>query len=123
MAEQDDEESVDFAAEQPDGAALDAPPDIPSESVEGEAEAAAIRNPKILNLPVRIIVSVGNAHLTVQELLDLTPESVIDLDAGIDDPAELYVGDRLIARGELVEAREEETGIGVRIVETCNSAS
>jgi len=121
MTEQDDEETVDFAADQPEGAAQDTPPDIPPDTVGGEA--AGIRNPKILDLPVRIIVSVGNAHLTVQELLDLTPESVVDLDASIDDPAELYVGDRLIARGALVEAGEEETGIGVRIVEICNSVS
>lgn len=82
-----------------------------------------IRNPNILNLPVQIVVSVGKARLTIQELMTLTPDSVVELDAKIDDPAEIYVGDRLIARGELVNAEENESAIGIRLVQICDSAT
>ncbi len=91
----------------------------------GAADAAPpdIRNANILNLPVQIVVSVGKARLTIQELMNLTPESVVELDAKIDDPAEIYVGDRLIARGELVNAEENETAIGIRLVQICDSVA
>jgi len=94
-------------------AATDAGDDAPSD----------IRNPTILNLPVQIVVSVGKARLTIQELMALTPDSVVELDAKIDDPAEIYVGDRLIARGELVNAEENESAIGIRLVQICDSVT
>lgn len=79
----------------------------------------AIQNKNILELPVRIVVSVGGAQISVRDLIDLKPDTVIDLEAGIDDPVEIFVGERLIARGALVEATDNENGIGVRLVEIC----
>lgn len=69
-------------------------------------------------VPVEITVSVGRAHPTVAELLALTPDSVLTLDRGVDDPVELYAGDRLIARGVLQELEGERAGrLGVRLTE------
>ena len=79
----------------------------------------AIQNKNILELPVRIVVCVGGAQVTVKDLIDLKPETVIDLEAQIDDPVDIFVGERLIARGALVEATDNENGIGVRLVEIC----
>ena len=76
-------------------------------------------NRNILDLPVRIMVSIGGAHISVQKLLELTKDTIIDLEAMIEDPVDIYVGDRLIARGELVEASENENGIGVKMLEIC----
>ncbi|MEX6634689.1 FliM/FliN family flagellar motor switch protein [Hyphococcus lacteus] len=79
----------------------------------------ATKNKNILELPVRIVVSVGAAQMTVQQLLELKKETVVDLEAMIDDPVDIFVGERLIARGELVEATDNENGIGVKLVEIC----
>ena len=81
-----------------------------------------IHNSKILQLPVRMVVSVGRAELTVQEILDLTPTSVIDLDSKIDDVADIYVGEKLIARGELVELEDAVSGLGIRLTEVCGKS-
>lgn len=86
---------------------------------EAVADEASLRNKNILELPVRIVVSVGGAQVSVKDLLDLKQDTVIDLDAAIDDPVDIYVGDRLIARGELVEASDNENGIGVKLLEVC----
>lgn len=67
-------------------------------------------------VPIEITVSVGQARPTVRELLALTNEAVLALDRGVEDPVELYVGDRLIARGELEEG-EDGGGLVVRITE------
>jgi flagellar motor switch protein FliN/FliY len=70
------------------------------------AQAAEFDNP-FSSVPIDITVSVGKARPTIRELLRLGPDSVLSLDRQLDDAVELYVGERLIARGEL-EAVEEE---------------
>lgn len=69
-------------------------------------------------VPIEIVVAVGQARPTVRDLMDLTANSVLILDRRIDDPVELFVGDKLIARGELQEIEGGEAGqLGVRITE------
>ena len=69
-------------------------------------------------VPIEITISVGRARPTVRDLLRLTRDAILPLDRRVDDPVELYIGDRLIARGELTEL-EGETGsqLGVRLTE------
>jgi flagellar motor switch protein FliN/FliY len=70
-------------------------------------------------VPIEITISVGKARPMVRDLLRLTKDAVLSLDRRVDDPVELFVGDRLIARGELTEM--EGTGqLGVRLTEVAN---
>ena len=72
-------------------------------------------------IPIEIVISVGKAHPTVSELLKLGDQSVLTLDQKIDDPVELYVGTKLIARGELQELDGDPTGqLVVRLTEVIN---
>jgi len=69
-------------------------------------------------VPVEVAVCVGRARPKVRDLLRLGPGGVLPLDRGVDDAVELYVGDRLIARGELVEAEDGPAGqLAVRLTE------
>jgi flagellar motor switch protein FliN/FliY len=52
-------------------------------------------------VPIEILVSVGKARPQVRDLLRLKRDAILPLDRRVEDPVELYVGDRLIARGEL----------------------
>ena len=46
---------------------------------------------------------------------------MLTLDRRVDDPVELYVGDRLIARGELTELGGDQAGqLAVRLTEVAN---
>ena len=48
-------------------------------------------------------------------------DAVLTLDRRVDDPVELYVGDRLIARGELQELDGDQAGLlAVRLTEVAN---
>ncbi len=68
------------------------------------------------SVPVEIRVSVGHARPTIAELLALKPEDILTLDRGVQDPVELFIGDRLVAYGELVESEDiKDGGVGVRI--------
>lgn len=72
-------------------------------------------------VPIEITVSVGKARPLVRDLLRLGPDAVLALDRKVDDPVELYVGDRLIARGELQELDGDQAGqLAVRLTEVAN---
>lgn len=74
----------------------------------------------IFSVPVTVTVSIGQKRLSVQEILELQPDSVIALTSRVDDPVDLYIGDKLIAKGELVET--EDGQIAVKIVEISEKA-
>ncbi|WP_050527795.1 FliM/FliN family flagellar motor switch protein [Pseudorhodobacter aquimaris] len=72
-------------------------------------------------VPIEITISVGRARPQVKELLKLEKDAVLALDRRVDDPVELWVGDRLIARGELEEMEGENAGrLAVRLTEVAN---
>lgn len=69
-------------------------------------------------VPIEITISVGKAHPKIKELLQLEQDAVLQLDRRIEDPVELYIGDRLIARGELQELEGDQEGqLAVRLTE------
>lgn len=69
-------------------------------------------------VPIEITVSVGRARPQVRDLLRLRRDAVLALDRRLDDPVELYIGDRLIARGELQELDGDQAGVlAVRLTE------
>lgn len=70
------------------------------------------------SVPIEVTISVGRARPLVRDLLTLGENAVLPLDRRIDDPVELYVGTRLIARGELQELEGGEPGqLAVRLTE------
>ena len=72
-------------------------------------------------VPIEITISVGKAKPLVKDLLKLQSDSVLPLDRGVEDPVELYVGDKLIARGELQELDGDQAGqLAVRLIEVAD---
>lgn len=57
----------------------------------------------IFGVSVSASVSVGQVSLSVAEILDLEAESIVPLMSKIDDPLELKIDNKVIARGDLVE--------------------
>lgn len=85
-------------------------------SLPGPQEALN-QNP-FTQVPIEITISVGKARPLVKDLLRLGPDAVLPLDKRVDDPVELYVGDKLIARGELQELEGDQQGqLAVRLTE------
>ncbi len=73
-------------------------------------------------VPIEVRVSVGRARPMVRDLLHLRKDAVLHLDRSVDDPVELYVGDRLIARGDLQELEGEQAGqLAVRLTEVAET--
>lgn len=78
------------------------------------------RSAPFMGVPIEVTVSVGKARPLVSELVELRRDSVLTLDSAIDDPVEIYIGDRLIARGELQEIGENTGRLGVRLTEVAD---
>lgn len=75
-------------------------------------------------VPIEITVSVGKARPLVRDLMHLGAEAILALDRRIEDPVELYIGDRLIARGELHELEGEQAGqLAVKLTEVASQRS
>ncbi len=70
------------------------------------------------SVPIEITVSIGRARPSVRELLQLSQGSVLPLDKKLEDPVELYVGDRLIGIGVLEVVEGQGQGqLAVRLTE------
>lgn len=76
------------------------------------------QNTPFTSVPIEITVSVGRARPLVRELLQLAEGSVLPLDKRLEDPVELYVGERLIGIGvlEVVEG-DGQSQLAVRLTE------
>ncbi len=75
-------------------------------------------------VPIEITISVGKARPLIADLMKISRDAVLPLDRRVDDPVELYVGDRLIARGELQELSGDKAGqLAVRLTEVANLRS
>jgi flagellar motor switch protein FliN/FliY len=90
------------------------------DAVPAQPPARPVRAGAFLGVPIEVTISVGKARPLVSELVELRRDSVLTLDSSIDDPVELYIGDRLIARGELQELGDESGRLGVRLTEVAD---
>lgn len=87
-----------------------------------DTATAAAEGSLLHDLPIEITISVGRARPSLRELLALGENAVLLLDRRVDDPVELFIGERLIARGILQEAEEGEPGgLSVRLTEVVSN--
>ncbi len=78
-------------------------------------EAIDAKNlPVLLDVKVEVTVRLGTCRLPMREVLELHPDTVVQLDQQANDPVGLYVNDTLIARGEVVVIEDH---FGIKITE------
>ena len=68
----------------------------------------------VMDVPVAVTVELGRRSVKIADVLRLGPGSVLELDKANGEPLDLYVNDRLIARGEAVIVGER---YGIRLTE------
>jgi flagellar motor switch protein FliN/FliY len=66
------------------------------------------------DVPVKVQAVLGRARMPVGELLHLTAGTVVELDRRVGEPVDIFVNDRLIARGEVVLI---DNALGVTLTE------
>ena len=68
----------------------------------------------VFDVPVQVSAVLGRAHMDVGELLNLGPGTVLELDRKVGEAIDIYVNNRLVARGEVVLVEEK---LGVTMTE------
>jgi len=74
----------------------------------------------LLDVPVKLSAELGSCKMTMQELLDLDLGTVVQLDKPANANVDVYVNQKLVARGEVVVA---EDNFGIRIKEIVAKAA
>jgi flagellar motor switch protein FliN len=82
------------------------------------AQMSVDQSNPFVSVPIEIVVSVGKARPVIRDLIEMGENAVLILDKRVEDPVDLFVGDRLIARGQLEEMSGENSGqLAVRLTE------
>ena len=68
----------------------------------------------LLDIPLSVSVKLGSSKMLIKDLLQLTQGSVVELDKLAGEPMDVFVNDKLIAKGEVVVVNEK---FGVRLTD------
>ena len=68
----------------------------------------------LLDVYLQVSVEVGRTRMTIQDLLQLGQGSVVELSKLAGEPLDVYINNRLVARGEAVIVNEK---FGIRITD------
>ncbi len=68
----------------------------------------------LFDVPVHVSAVLGRAHMPVGDLLKLAPGAVLELDRKVGEAIDIYVNNRLVARGEVVLVEDK---LGVTMTE------
>ena len=68
----------------------------------------------LLDVPIKLSVELGSCFMPMKDLLNMNVGSVIQLDKVADAPVDLYVNQKLVARGEVVVVEDR---FGIKITE------
>ena len=124
MSDEQTPESVDLtdfsdSQDQPDktqsaSPARDESSDFPSD----DTQRTAAELEAVFDIPVNIQAVLGRTNMEVSELLDLESGDVVELDRKVGEAIDIYVNNRLVARGEVVLVDER---LGITMTEIIKS--
>ena len=70
----------------------------------------------IFDVPVQVSAVLGRARMDVSELLKLGPGTVLELDRKVGEAIDIYINNRLVARGEVVLVEDKLGGTMTEII-------
>jgi flagellar motor switch protein FliN/FliY len=82
-------------------------PEGPTARIAADLEA-------VFDVPVQVSAVLGRARMDIGDLLKLGPGTVLELDRKVGEAIDIYVNNRLVARGEVVLVEEK---LGVTMTE------
>jgi len=99
-------------AQTPAAAEAETPGDAPTQDDEEGHSARDLE--AVFDVPVNISAVLGRTHIEVNDLLKLENGMVLELDRKIGEAIDIFVNDRLVARGEVVVVEDR---LGVTMTE------
>lgn len=86
----------------------------------GDQPVVDRRKKAVLSVPIEVVVAVGRARPMLSDLVKLSRDSLLTLNSKIEDPVEILIGEKVIARGELQELDDDSGRLGVRLTEVAD---
>ncbi len=116
---QEPDASPPAAAEPPDPASASASAPAPAAADSGDEDAAPASPSSrdldaVYDIPVQVQAVLGRTTMRVSQLLKLGRGAVVELDRRVGEAIDIYVNNRLVARGEVVVVDER---LGVTMTE------
>src|ERR671937_2036469 len=103
----------------PDLNAADAPPvDDLAYNPDDQPSRVAADLEAVFDVPVQVSAVLGRSRMQVGELLRLGPGTVLELDRRVGEAIDIYINNRLVARGEVVLVEDK---LGVTMTEIINA--
>jgi len=123
MSDANNLEFKELPAESPPAGAIMAPkdeaPPAPNGAEDHDGVVTATELRAVYSVPVQVSAVLGRATLEVNQLLKLGRGAVVELDRKVGEPIDIYVNNRLVARGEVVVVDER---LGVTMTEIIKTA-
>jgi flagellar motor switch protein FliN/FliY len=82
-----------------------------SDEVRQAATAPARELEAVYDIPVQISAVLGRATMQVSQLLKLGRGAVVELERKLGEAVDIYVNNRLVARGEVVMVDDNRLGV------------
>jgi len=73
----------------------------------------------LLDVPLEVTVELGHTNMIINNMLQLTQGSVVELDKAAGEAVEIFVNNKLLGKGEVIVVNER---FGVRITEIISQA-
>lgn len=74
----------------------------------------------LLDVPIKLTVELGSCQISMRDLLQLNVGSVVQLDKSANASVDLYVNQKLVARGEVVVV---EDNFGIKVTEIMSKSA
>lgn len=94
--------------------AEDKPAETIPQTATKQPEAAPNNLGLLLDVQLNVVLRFGERKMLLREILDLGAGSVVELDRQVDEPVDLLLENRLVARGEVVVV---DGNYGLRVLE------
>jgi flagellar motor switch protein FliN/FliY len=75
--------------------------ETPTEAVTADKKSCSALD-ALLDVSVPVVIEFGRTSMMLQDVLELQPGSVIQLDRTVGEPVDIFVSDRKLAAGEVV---------------------
>jgi len=86
----------------------------PGAEPEGQTTRIAADLEAVFDVPVQVSAVLGRARMDIGDLLRIGPGTVLELDRKVGEAIDIFVNNRLVARGEVVLVEEK---LGVTMTE------
>ncbi len=104
--------------ESPEVPETDGGANLPETSDEHDGQLTAVDLEAVYDIPVQVSAVLGKSSMQVSQLLRLGRGAVVELDRKVGEAIDIYVNNRLVARGEVVVVDER---LGITMTEIIKS--